>query len=149
VVANHPETDFLGLHFGNNPEDIRWVTRVMERFPNFWLDTGARVGEIGRHNPAELRAVFLRFQDRVLFGTDAAYEDDHLTLGVPEPRSKTIEGSREFFRRHWEFFETDHRNIEHPSPIQGNWKVNAINLPPEVLRKLYAENARRLIPALR
>ena len=149
VVANHPETDFLGLHFGNNPEDIRWVARVMERFPNFWLDTGARVGEIGRHNPAELRAVFLRFQDRVLFGTDAAYEDDHLTLGVPEPRSKTIEESREFFRRHWEFFETDHRNIEHPSPIQGNWKVNAINLPPEVLRKLYSENAKRLIPALR
>lgn len=149
VVAHHPATNIVGLHFGNNPEDIRWVARAMERFPNYGLDTGARIGEIGRHDPQELRALFIRFQDRITFGTDAAYSGDHLTLGVPEPRSKTLEESREFFRRHWEFLETGHRGIEHPSPIQGNWKVNAINLPPEVLRKIYRENAQRLIPALK
>lgn len=149
VVNNHPETDFVGLHFGNNPEDLRWVRRVMDRFPNYHLDLGARIGEIGRHPPDELRAVILRFQDRVTFGSDTAYVNDHLTLGVPEPRSKTIDDSKVFFGRHWEFLETDHRNIEHPSPIQGNWKVNAIKLPPEVLRKIYRENAQRLIPELR
>ncbi len=149
VVAHHPETDFVGLHFGNNPEDLRWVARVMDRFPNYHLDLGARVGEIGRHNPDELRALIVRYQDRVTFGSDTAYSGDHLTLGVPEPRSKTIEESREFFRRHWEFFETNHRGIEHPSPIQGNWKVNAIGLPPPVLRKIYRENAMRLVPGLK
>ena len=148
VVAHHPETDFVGLHFGNNPEDLRWVARVMERFPNYYLDTAARVGEIGRHDPAELRALFLRYQDRVLFGSDAVYTADHLTLGVPEPRSKTLEESRQFFGRHWEFFETNRRNMDHPSPLQGNWKVNAIQLPPPVLRKLYSENVKGLIPAL-
>ncbi len=149
IVAHHPETDFVGLHFGNNPEDLRWVARVMERFPNYNLDLGARIGEIGRHNPDELRALIVRYQDRVTFGTDIAYSNEHLTLGVPEPRSKTLDESKEFFRRHWEFFETNHRNIEHPSPIQGNWKVNAINLPPDVLRKVYSGNMQRLIPELR
>ena len=149
MVGNHPETDFVGLHFGNNPEDLRWVRRVMDRFPNYHLDLGARVGEIGRHDPDELRALMVRFQDRVLFGSDAAYRGDHLTLGVPEPRSKTVDESREFFRRHWEFFETNHRGIDHPSPIQGNWKVNAIQLPPAVLRKIYRENALRLVPGLK
>jgi len=149
VVAHHPATDFVGLHFGNNPEDIRWVARVMERFPNYNIDVAARVGEIGRHPPEELRALFLRLQDRILFGSDTGYSPDHLVLGVPEPRSKTLEESREFFGRHWEFFETDHRAIAHPSPIQGDWKVNAIGLPPPVLRKLYRENAQRLVPGLK
>jgi hypothetical protein len=65
------------------------------------------------------------------------------------PGKRTNEEAKKFFDTHWKFFETTTRNMDHPSPIQGNWKVNAINLPPQVLRKLYRENAERIIPGLR
>ena len=57
----------------------------------------------------------------------------------------TIPDAERFFRAHWEYFETDHKQIDHPTPIQGNWKVDAIKLPPDVLRKLYHDNAQWLI----
>jgi DNA repair protein RadC len=50
-----------------------------------------------------------------------------------------------FYQAHFRFFESDEKNIDHPTPIQGRWKVNAIHLPREVLRKLYYDNAEKLI----
>ena len=76
------------------------------------------------------------------------FSPENVDLGVPVQEKRTNADAREFFDRHWKFFETAGRNLDHPSPIQGNWKVNGINLPPQVLRKLYTDNARRLIPGL-
>jgi predicted TIM-barrel fold metal-dependent hydrolase len=146
VLLRHPETTFVGVHFGNNPENIRYVAAVLDRFPNFNIDTAARVGEIGRVEPAELRKFFIKYQDRILFGSDMVYGSDNVDLGVPMPGKRTNDEAKKFFDTHWKFFETATRNMDHPSPIQGNWKVNAINLPPQVLRKLYRENAERIIP---
>ncbi|PYU88384.1 MAG: amidohydrolase [Acidobacteria bacterium] len=148
VVLRHPETTFVGVHFGNNPENYRHVAAVLDRCPNFNIDTAARVGEIGRRDPATLREFFIKYQDRILFGSDTVFSPENMDLGVPVPEKRTNADAREFFERHWKFFETAGRNLEHPSPIQGNWKVNGINLPPQVLRKLYTDNARRLIPGL-
>jgi hypothetical protein len=64
------------------------------------------------------------------------------------PGKRTDAEAKTFFETHWKFFETNARDMDHPAPIQGNWKVNAINLPSEVQHKLYRENARRLIPGL-
>ena len=146
VLLRHPETTFVGVHFGNNPENIRYVGALLDRFPNFNIDTAARVGEIGRQDPTRLREFFIRYQDRILFGSDIVYGPDNVDLGVPMPGKRTNAEAKLFFETHWRFFETSARNMNHPSPIQGNWRVNAINLPPQVLRKLYSENARRLIP---
>jgi hypothetical protein len=146
VLQRHPESTFVGVHFGNNPEDIRYVAALLDRFPNFNIDTAARVGEIGRVDPARLREFFIKYQDRILFGSDVVYGPDNIDLGVPMPGRRTNSEAKQFFDTHWKFFETAARNMDHPSPIQGNWKVNAISLPPQVLRKLYRENAERLIP---
>lgn len=148
VLLRHPETTFVGVHFGNNPENYRYVAAVLDRCPNFHIDAAARIGEIGRHDPARLREFFVRYQDRILFASDIAFRPDTIDLGVPMPGRRTPADARPFYDTHWKFFETAARNMEHPSPIQGNWKVNAINLPPAVLRKFYAENAERLIPGL-
>jgi len=145
VLLRHPETQFVGVHFGNNPENYRYVAAVLDRCPNFNIDTAARVGEIGRHDPQVLRDFFLRYQDRIVFGSDIVIGHDNMDLGVPVPGKRTNADAKEFFDRHWKYFETAGRNLEHPSPIQGNWKVNGINLPPAVLRKLYSDNARRLL----
>jgi len=148
VIERHPDTIFIGAHLGNYPEDLAYVDDCLDRYPNFFVDTSARIGEIGRHPPEEVRAFFIKHQDRILFGTD-------LTLGwdlfeEEESERETLEGLVGFYEAHWRFFETDDRQIEYPGyPTQGQWKVDAIGLPDEVLVKLYTRNARRLIPGLR
>ena len=148
IMLRHPETTFIGPHFGNNPENPRWVAAVMRRCPNFTMDISARLGEIGRHDPATLREFFIEFQDRIMFGTDTVLTGEHIDLGVPLPESKTPEEARVFYDIHWKFFETNERDFDHPSPIQGRWKINAIGLPPDVLEKVYRGNAERLIDGL-
>jgi len=144
VIGRHPDTTFIGAHLGNYPEDLGYVDAWLDRYPNFYVDTSARIGEIGHHPPEEVRAFFLEHQDRVIFGTD-------LVMGWDTSREADQADMTElkrFYGAHWRFFETDERQIEHPFPIQGCWKVDAIGLPDDVLDKLYIQNARRLIPGL-
>jgi hypothetical protein len=145
VIERHPDTIFIGAHLGNYPENLAYVDACLDRYPNFYVDTAERIGEIGRHPPEEVRAFFLKHQDRVLFGTDLM-----LAWKLLDERSpKDLAGCKRFYDAHWRFFETDERQIEYPSfPFQGRWTVDAINLPDEVLEKLYLRNAQRLIPGL-
>jgi len=112
-------------------------------FTNFYVDTAARIGEIGRHPAQETRAFFLKHQDRVIFGTDLVIGWD-----VFDDRARQdVSEFNHFYDGHWRFFETDDRKIEYPDfPIQGRWKVDAVGLPEDVLEKLYFRNTQRLIP---
>jgi predicted TIM-barrel fold metal-dependent hydrolase len=145
VIARHPKTTFVCVHFGNNPEDVDWVDRALEQHPNMMIDLAARVPEIGRQDPAKLRQFFVKHQDRIVFGTDFQVYD-RLTLGSggdgPPP---TDEDAQAFFSKHWRYLETSDRDWEHMTPIQGDWKISSIGLPPDVLRKVYFDNARRLL----
>jgi predicted TIM-barrel fold metal-dependent hydrolase len=149
VLERHPGTTFLLIHMANYPENLEYVDRLLDTHPNIYVDTSARVPEIGRHPAERVRAFFLEHQDRVLFGSDLVVEGNGaMQLGSvwPDPDSLPgIDDAVEFYARHWRYFETNDRQIDHPTPIQGRWKVDAIGLPPEVLRKLYAGNAERLI----
>ena len=147
-----PDTVFVGVHFGNNPEDVEQVAEWMDQYPNLYLDIAARVGEIGRHDPAVVRGIFERHSDRILFGTDIAlmrYRDGELSimLGSNGPIPPGLEDIHPFYEAHHRFFETNDADIAHPSPIQGDWTVDAIGLSDEVLDAFYYENAYRLIVA--
>ena len=145
-VLRHPRTTFIGAHFGNAAEDPDRVERLLERAPNYYIDTSARVPEFGRHDPARMRRFFLRWQDRVLFGTDLGVGADptELMLGSTGEAPPTPQEVTRFWTATWRYFESDDRRIEHPTPIQGRWTVDAVGLPPEVLRKVYGANAARL-----
>lgn len=145
LIARHPDVTFLLIHVANNPEDLDFVTRLLDKHPNVYVDTSARVPEIGRHPPDKVRAFFVRFQDRILFGTDLALSPYNIQLGSVSKKAPTFEDAIEFYQRHYRFFETNLRQIDHPTPIQGNWKIDAIGLPYPVLRKLYYDNAEKLI----
>ncbi|MBI5495797.1 MAG: amidohydrolase family protein [Deltaproteobacteria bacterium] len=145
VLAAHRGTVFVGVHFGNDPESVAATAERMRRHPNLWIDTAARVGEIGRQPRELLQAFFTEFQDRVMFGTDLGVTEGGLMLGAPGEREPQWSDALVFFRAHWRFFETLDRNLEHPTPIQGRWKVQGIGLPREVQAKFYAGNARRLL----
>jgi predicted TIM-barrel fold metal-dependent hydrolase len=82
-VARHPKVKFIGVHFGNAPEEPARVAAMLDKYPNYYIDTAARVPEIGRRSPAEMRQFFIKYQDRILFGTDLGIglEPDALMLG--------------------------------------------------------------------
>jgi predicted TIM-barrel fold metal-dependent hydrolase len=145
VIERHPGTTFVCLHFANNPEDIAMVDQWLDRYPNMMADLAARIPEIGRHDPAKVHQLFVKHQDRILFGTDFMVYD-RLILGSggsgPAP---TDEDARAFFAKHWQWLETHDRQFEHMTPIQGDWKIDAIGLPNSVLRKIYFDNARILL----
>lgn len=147
LVARHPRTVFIGVHFGNAPEDPARVGAMLERYPNLVVDTAARVPELGRRRASELRALFLRHQDRILLGTDlgVGLGDDELMLGSTGASPPTPGDVERFFTSTWRFFETGARGFPHPTPIQGRWTIDGLDLPPEVLRKVYAGNAERVL----
>jgi len=144
VIERHRHTIFIGAHLGNYPENLTYVDACLERYPNLYVDTSARIGEIGRHPVQEVRSFFLKHQDRVIFGTD-------LTLGWDDWQEQEDQTQiKQFYAAHWRFFERGERQIEYPGyPIQGRWRVDAVGLPDGVLEKLYAGNAQQIIPGLR
>ena len=147
LVARHPKTTFIGVHFGNDPEDPANVARMLDRYPNFYIDTAARVPEIGRHPQDEMRRFFIKYQDRILFGTDTGVgaEDDQMMYGSNGENVPTRADEVRFFTATWRYFETSDKQFESPTPIQGRWKIDGIGLPEPVLRKVYFENAARLL----
>jgi predicted TIM-barrel fold metal-dependent hydrolase len=146
-VARHPRTIFIGVHFGNDPEDPDNVGRMLDKYKNLYIDTAARVPEIGRHDPARMRAFFERYQDRVLFGTDCGVgtAEEDLMLGSTGRHPPSLDDIQRFFESTWKWFETAEKQIPTPTPIQGRWNIDGIALPREILEKVYHANAERVL----
>src|SRR5437870_4016122 len=94
---------------------------------NVHVDIGARCAELGRQ-PYTAREFFLKYSDRILFGTDL----------VPDVN---------MYRLHFRFLETADEYFEYPSHAsrQGRWNIYGLFLPDEILRRVYRENAFRLL----
>jgi len=128
LLQRHPGTTFIGAHVGCAAEDLGWVSETLDVCPNFHVDIAARLGELGRQ-PYTSRAFFERFAERILFGVD---------LG-PDPR---------VYRTYYRFLETSDESFDYDVediPGQGRWQIHGIGLEDAVLRRVYRENARRLI----
>lgn len=150
-VARHPKTTFIGVHFGNAPEEPDLVAQALDRYPNLYIDTAARLPEIGRndarHGAARMRAFFLKYQDRILFGTDTAFSRHGVpamfgSVGTDAP---TAADAERFFESTFRYFESDAEDIPSPTPIQGKWTIGGVNLPTDVLEKIYFRNAEKLL----
>lgn len=144
VFAKHPQTTFIAVHFGNNAEEPDYVEHLLETYPNVYVDTAARLGEIGRHPPERMRVLFERFSDRILFGTDLGLANEGIMLGSSGEKEPSEADIEPFFVAHWRFFEGSERRIAHPTPIQGRWTIDAIGISPESLERIYRKNAERL-----
>jgi len=145
VIERNSNTTFVCVHFANNAEELEWVERTLDRYPNMNADLAARIPEIGRHPPEKVRRLFVKHQDRIFFATDFQVYN-RLTLGSggsgPAPTDADAET---FYEKQWRWLETNDRDFDHMTPIQGDWKISGIGLPPDVLRKIYFDNARRLL----
>jgi predicted TIM-barrel fold metal-dependent hydrolase len=146
-VARHPKSTFIAVHFGNDPEDPERVARMLDRYPNFYIDTAARVPEMGRHPADRMRRFYEKYQDRILFGTDTgvgATQED-MMYGSNGANPPTRADEVRFFTQTWRYFETLDRQFESPTPIQGRWKIDGVGLPQPILRKVYFDNAARIL----
>jgi predicted TIM-barrel fold metal-dependent hydrolase len=136
VIARHPKTRFIVLHVGNFSENLANVSENLDRFKNMNVDIAARIGELGRQ-PRTARAFFEKYQDRILFGTDATPHGDEFPQQVFNDKLYEI-----YFR----FLETDDEYFDYApakTPPQGRWQIYGIHLPDSVLRKVYNGNAAR------
>ena len=143
-IGRHPNTTFVGAHFGNAPEEPARVGDMLERHPNYVVETGARIPEIGRHDPEQMRAFFTRWRERILFGTDFQAVPGGFVLGSAGTEIDGADRVPFFFRSHWRYFETADRDFAHPTPIQGNWTIDGLDLPEDVLHDIYHRNAERV-----
>ncbi|KRE97844.1 amidohydrolase [Frateuria sp. Soil773] len=140
LIARHPGTTFVLLHVGNNAENLAAVSDCLERYPNTLVDISARIGELGRQ-PRIAQRFFDRFQDRILFGTDAVpspYGDD-----VPQQ----LFGDA-LYEIYYRFLETEDEYFDYapaPTPPQGRWSIYGLGLSDAILRKIYHGNAARLL----
>lgn len=138
VYERHPKTQFITLHVGNDAENLAYVGECMDRFPNMHVELAARIGELGRQ-PRAARKFFERYQDRILFGTDA------IPHGIETPQQVYGE---ELYEIYYRFLETEDEYFDYapaPVPPQGRWRIYGVGLPEQILRKVYHANAERLL----
>lgn len=144
VIARHPQTTFICVHFANNPEDLEWVDKALDKRPNMYADMAARIPEVGRHDPVKVRKLFEKHQDRILFATDFMVYGKLILGSGGDSERPTDDEAVEFFQKCWRWFETSDRDWAHMTPIQGDWTINSIDLSPAVCRKIYFDNARKM-----
>jgi len=128
LVKRHANTIFIGAHVGCYGENLGWVGQMLDACPNYYIDISARVGELGRQ-PYTARKFFIQYQDRILFGSDMSPDLD-------------------VYRLYYRFLETDDEYFNYNTseiPGQGRWYVHGIYLPDDVLKKIYRENAMKVL----
>jgi len=125
--ARHPGTTFIAAHMGWHANDLGRLGAMLDRLPNVVVETGAILYELGRQ-PRAARAFFTEHQDRVLFGKDRFAPDE--------------------FPYYWRTFETADEYFEYYRRYHAFWRLYGMDLPDDVLRKVYYANALRVIPGI-
>jgi len=139
LIGTNPQTTFVIPHVGSCGEDLGWVGAQLDKHPNMYIDTSARNNLLGRQ-PYSARDFFIKYQDRILFGTDMGFDTEF-----------TREGVQSFYSDHFRFFET---YDEYFRPIktwgwgQGRWNIYGLGLPNEVLEKFYSKNVLKLLKSV-
>ncbi len=133
VVRRHRDTTFILPHVANFAENLSYVSQLLDENPNVYIDFSARIDELGRQ-PYTSRELFIKHQDRILFGTDM-------------PASAPV------YRCYFRFLET-YDECFSPPDYDGTfgrhrWAICGIGLPREVLAKIYYKNALNVIPELK
>ncbi|MCL2472540.1 MAG: amidohydrolase [Treponema sp.] len=132
LLGKNPDTRFIIAHVGSHAENLKDVGRMLDTYPNMYVDTAERIAELGRQ-PYTSRDFLIKYQDRVLYGTDLV------------PTTDNISGNYRFFETKDEFF--PYNSFEEHN--QGRWNIYGVYLDDDVLKKIYYENALKVVPGIR
>lgn len=127
VFRKHPNTKFIDAHLGWFGNDLERLGKLFDEMPNVYTELGAVLAELGRQ-PRSARTWMIRYQDRVMFGKDTYKKEEYYTY------FRVLETADEYF---------DYYRKRH-----AHWKMYGLDLPDSVLRKVYYENAMKVIPGI-
>ncbi|MEP5047883.1 MAG: amidohydrolase family protein, partial [Balneola sp.] len=127
VFRKHPETNFINAHLGWMANDLERLGRHLDEFPNVYTEIAAVIAELGRQ-PRFAKEFFIKYQDRLLFGKDTYRPEEYYTY------FRVLESDDEYF----DYFRKRH----------AFWKMYGLNLPDNVLKKMYYKNALKIIPGI-
>ena len=135
VLADNPKLRMVGVHLGSMEKDLDGIASRLDRYPNFAVDTAARMEYLMLAPTEKVRAFLIKYQDRVLYGTD-------LDLLATADVQETLKDWESTYARDWRFLATD-ETFE----LDGR-KIRGLKLPEPVLQKIYRNNALHWIPGL-
>jgi predicted TIM-barrel fold metal-dependent hydrolase len=118
---------FVAAHFGWHANDLQRAAKMLDDFPNVYVEVGAVLYDFGRQ-PRAARDFFVKYQDRIIFGKDTWAPDE--------------------YPYYWRVFETKDEYFDYYRPYHAFWKLYGMDLPDDVLKKLYYKNALRIMPGL-
>jgi predicted TIM-barrel fold metal-dependent hydrolase len=127
LIQKHPKTRFILAHFGWHANDLARAGKLLDSAPNLYLDVAAVLYDFGRQ-PRAAREFFVKYQDRILFGKDFWAPEEYPT--------------------YWRVFETRDEYFDYYRDYHASWKLYGMDLPDAVLRKLYYQNALKVVPGL-
>jgi hypothetical protein len=141
LVAKHPRLRVVGAHLGSLEYDVDEVAARFDRFPNFAVDISARLVDLAVQPTAKVRDFFLRYADRILFGTDVVMRQRPSTMPADD-RATALERLRAGYETHFAYFEQDEEVVIRNRVTKG------LNLPAATLDQFYVESARAWYPGL-
>ena len=127
MFKKHPNTTFINAHFGWYANNLGGLSELMEEIPNMYVEIAAIIAELGRQ-PRNARAFFEKYQDRILFGKDSWRPEEFPTY------FRVLESDDEYFPYHKKY--------------HAFWAMYGMDLPDEILKKVYYKNALKIVPGL-
>ncbi len=127
MMRRNPRTQFVIAHLGWHANDLGRLAKLMDEMPNVYAEVGAVLYDIGRQ-PRAAHDFFVKYQDRILFG-----KDSYQPVEYPY---------------YWRVFETRDDYFDYYRDYHAYWKLYGIDLPDEVLKKVYYKNALKLTPGI-
>lgn len=125
IFTRHRNTTFIAAHFGWYANDLEKLGHLLDRLPNVVVEFGAVIAELGRQ-PIMANKFFTKYQDRILFGKDSWVPDEYKTY------FRVLETADEYFPYHKKY--------------HAFWRMYGLDLPENILKKVYYKNALRIIP---
>jgi predicted TIM-barrel fold metal-dependent hydrolase len=125
AVKRHPRTIFVACHFANCSDDLGRLGRLFDKYPNLYADISARYAETAAI-PRFTGKFYEKYQDRLVYGTDMRFNENMYKLTF-----RILESSDEHFYA-WNSF-------------SYHWPLYGLDLGDGVLRKVYRENALKII----
>jgi uncharacterized protein len=127
LFKRHPKTRFVMAHLGWHGNDLARLGKLLDEMPNVYTEMGAVLYDIGRQ-PRGAHDFLVKYQDRVMFGKDAFEPSEYPT--------------------YWRVLETKDEYFDYYRDYHAFWKMYGVDLPDEVLKKIYYQNALRITPGL-
>ncbi|MCG3149130.1 MAG: hypothetical protein PCFJNLEI_02589 [Verrucomicrobiae bacterium] len=141
VLENHPRLRVVGAHLGSLEFDVREIGRRLDRYPNFAVDTSARLADLAFQDGDRVREFIGKYSDRVLFGTDIVAYQPQAQM-TAEDRGTLLRAARQNYHRQLAYFGGT-------APVEIlNRQIPGLGLPEQLMEKLFRTNAQAWYPGI-